>query len=404
VLTSPLLSIAGKLRLLAEPFVPPRSGMEHEARKKEKETQWLHAPFSLLPAPCSLLQGHDESVASFVRRRLGRQVYDRLVQPLVAGIYTGDAENLSMAATMPQFLAHERQFGSLLRASLRLHMSRGDSAFRIPHSASDSTSGARYGAFVAPRGGMSSLVAAIAARLPPDAVRLGTQVRQIRRAAMGRWQVELQAPPARELFDALVIALPSHAAADILKSQDANLAAELAAIRYAGCAVVSAGFRRDQIAHPLDGFGFVVPRIEDRRIVAASFASNKFPGRAPQQGVLIRTFVGGSLQPELAELPDQELRRLVLDELAELLSITGLPQWIDIARWPQSMPQYQVGHLARVARIERLSARWPGLALAGNAYDGVGIPQCIASGERAAERLAAALHSPTILVGPRNVT
>ena len=135
-----------------------------------------------------------------------------------------------------------------------------------------------------------------------------------------------------------------------------------------------------------------MPRIENRRIIAASFASQKFPGRSPADSVLIRVFVGGALQPELADLPDADLRRLVCKELAALIEFTGEPLWTDVARWPRSMPQYHVGHLDRVARIQKLTARHPGLALAGNAYHGVGIPQCIHSGQKAAERIAA--HFP----------
>jgi oxygen-dependent protoporphyrinogen oxidase len=194
-----------------------------------------------------------------------------------------------------------------------------------------------------------------------------------------------------DFFDAVILAIPAPAAARLIASLDAELSRELAAIEYAGCAVVSFGFARNQIGHPLDAFGFVVPHVEGRRIIAASFASLKFVGRAPADQVLIRVFIGGAMQPELAELPDAELRQLAIGELRELLCISGEPLLADIARWPASMPQYHVGHLDRIARIEVLAARHPTLALAGNAYHGVGIPQCIASGESAAERLFASL-------------
>jgi oxygen-dependent protoporphyrinogen oxidase len=248
-------------------------------------------------------------------------------------------------------------------------------------------SGARYNLFVAPKRGMSSIVSALASRLAAGAIRLNTCVKRIQRGSDDTWAIV--AGGGTELFDAVIIALPSHAASRLLAPVDTRLAAELGTISYSGCAAVSCGYRREQIANPIDGFGFVVPQIEGRRIIAASFASNKFPGRAPEGRVLIRTFVGGSLQPERLKLSDDDLRRLVIDEVADLLAVTGLPQWIDIARWPDSMPQYEVGHLDRVSHIERLAARWPRLALAGNAYHGVGVPQCIASGEAAAERVVA---------------
>lgn len=382
VLASPALSLSGKLRLLAEPFVPPRfiSGQ---------------SPHVALP---------DESVASFARRRLGRETFAQIVQPLVAGIYTADPERLSMAATLPQFLEYERTAGSLLRATVRLRPL-----------ANEGTSGARYGMFVAPRRGMSNLIQSLTNQLKPVTIHLNTPVASARHES-GRWcltlglqdraggckgkssssQVEL--PGARSThesrFDAIIIALPAYAASRLLLDCDRLLAAELAAIDYAGCAVVSMGFERSQIGHDLNGFGFVVPKSEDRRIIAGSFASLKFPGRAPADHALIRAFLGGALQPELLALSDDELIGIAREELSMFLRISGIPIVVDIARWPRSMPQYHVGHLNRVDRIERLTARYPSLALAGNAYRGVGIPQCIASGQRAAERIVSNIGLP----------
>jgi oxygen-dependent protoporphyrinogen oxidase len=373
LLRSPVLSLRGKLRLLAEPLV---------ARKINK----------LLGSEGGEQNNCDESVASFVCRRLGRETYERLVQPLVAGIYTADAANLSMAATMPEFLAMEREHGSLLRASLRRPAAvDARSAIRNPRTGIESASGARYASFVAPRDGMSSLVAALAKRLPMGAVRLNAPVESLILREDGRWHVSRAESGTTETFDAVIVALPAYAAARVFRTCDAELAADLAAIPYAGCAVVSCAYRRSQFARPLDGFGFVVPQIERRRLIAGSFASNKFPGRAPHDAALIRAFVGGSLQPDLAGLPDAELVPLVRDELADLLQIVGEPLWADIARWPNSMPQYQLGHLDLVTRIEQRAARLPALALAGNAYRGVGIPQCIASGEAAAARVLSGL-------------
>jgi oxygen-dependent protoporphyrinogen oxidase len=251
---------------------------------------------------------------------------------------------------------------------------------------------------------MSSLIQSIADRLPPDSIHLSTPITSVRNLGDGEWEIVFGSPNPQSRvpsgcrnpqshFDALILAIPAHAAARVLTSLDPALADELSAIPYASCAVVSFGFTRNQIAHPLDSFGFVVPQIERRRIIAASFASLKFTGRAPADCVLIRAFIGGALQPELADLPDADLRRLALDELRDLLGITGEPLLTDIARWPHSMPQYHVGHLQRIARIEQLAARHPRLALAGNAYRGVGIPQCIASGESAAERLLPCLET-----------
>jgi oxygen-dependent protoporphyrinogen oxidase len=389
ILTSPLLSPFGKLRLLAEPLIPVRG-----ARVKGSGFSAGNADHPN-PEP-RILNPDDESVASFARRRLGREAFERLVQPLVGGIYTADPDQLSMAATMPQFWACEREQGSLrpLRTGRFSDQSTNENA-TVPN-ANDAT-GARYALFAAPKNGMSSLIQAIATRLPRDSIHLNTSVTSIHGDGNGWNLIFKSSTPHSPLttphshFDALILAIPAHAASRLLKSSDPALADELTAIPYAGCAVVSFGFARNQIGHPLDSFGFVVPQAERRRIIAASFASLKFTGRAPADSVLIRVFIGGALQPELSELPDAELRRIAFEELSDLLQITGEPLLVDIARWPASMPQYHVGHLQRVARIEQLAARHPNFALAGNAYHGVGIPQCIASGHRAAESLLPSL-------------
>lgn len=360
LLTTRALSWPGKLRLLAEPLV------------RRRPPRWDQV---------------DESVESFATRRLGREVFERLVQPLVAGIYTADPAKLSMAATMNEFLVDEQQYGSLLRAAVvRAAKARRESKRQA---SSDRESGARYGLFVAPREGMASLAEALANRLPAGSVHLGTRVANLRKGQEGRWQIATSSDGADPSFDAVILALPAYESAQVLGELDAELAAQLDAIPYAGAAVVSFAYRRDQIDHPLDGFGVVVPQVEGRQIIAASFASVKFPDRAPADRVLIRTFVGGAMQPELAELPDERLCHMAHEELSQLLGITGQPLWNDVARWPRSMPQYHVGHVQRIAEIERHVAAWPGLELAGNAYHGVGIPQCIHSGETAAERIAA---------------
>ncbi|HEX4414437.1 MAG TPA: protoporphyrinogen oxidase [Lacipirellulaceae bacterium] len=377
ILTSPALSLRGKLRLLLEPFIPRRkSGFADDAPD----------------------QNSDESVAAFARRRLGREVFEQLVQPLVAGIYTADPEQLSMAATMPQFREYERSSGSLLRATLRFRrpVDANDGASAGDHTGR-AASGARYGLFVTPKDGMSSLVGNISSQLSQVNIHLNAPIAGVHVEA-NRWRLQINASQLdndsqSNLYDAAILALPAPAAAKVLKTSIVDLANELSAIDYAGCAVISLGFRRTQISHPLDGFGFVVPENERRRIIAGSFASLKFPGRAPEHHVLIRVFIGGALQPEMQRLPDDELIRIATEELTELLQITGSPVVTDVARWPNSMPQYHVGHLARVRRIEQIVTQHPTLALAGNAYRGVGIPHCVLSGESAASRIADSLFS-----------
>jgi oxygen-dependent protoporphyrinogen oxidase len=378
VLRSPIMSFFGKVRLGGEFFVKRR-------RPEDGEVD-------------------DESVASFARRRLGREAYERLVQPLVGGIYTADPEKLSLAATLPRFLDMERQHGSLIRGARAAGRSQGSDIRNEEELQTErrqqaglnkhKDSGARYSMFVAPREGLSSLVDAMAARLPNACVRLKTAVERIEKVG-SLWSVVSGqlAPDSASvggrlpLYDGVILATSASVAAKLLTSVDAPLASELAAIEYAGSAVVALGYDREQIAHPLESFGFVVPVVERRRILSASFSSVKFPGRAEPGKVLIRVFLGGALQPETLSLPEDELRRTAEEELRELLGIRGSPCLSELFRWPASMPQYHLGHLERVRKIKNRLSQLSGLALAGNAYEGVGIPQCIRSGEQAAERI-----------------
>jgi len=370
---TPILSPLGKLRAALEYFIPPRRG-----------------------------EG-DESMAAFVRRRLGRETFERLVEPLVSAVYAADMEKLSVEATLSRFRDMEREHGSLIRA-MRAQRKRRPEAGR--------ESGARYSMFVTLRDGLSSLVDALAARLPAGSVRLNSPVGRITPVG-GRWLVEpekgdrsnlppsgppgaqhkldpspFSAPPGEgETFDAVIVATPSYEAARLLGPTDPDLAAGLGGIEHSGTAIVSLGYDRRQVAHPLDGMGAVVPRVERSPILACSFSSQKYPHRCPEGKVLLRVFVGGARQPELAEMPDDPLRTLVLAHLEPLLGISGQPEYCNLAHWPRTMPQYHVGHRERVAAIEERVGRWPGLALAGNAYHGVGIPDCIHRGESAAERI-----------------
>jgi oxygen-dependent protoporphyrinogen oxidase len=351
VLATPLLSWKSKLRLGLEYFTSKRPSAK------------------------------DESLASFVIRHFGREAFDRLIQPLIGGIYTADPARLSMQATLPQFVEMERTHGSLIRA-MRSSQRRQPKAERA--------SGARYGQFVAPRHGMQQLIETIAARLPEGAIRLNAPVEKIARIESGGWLVEAKGA-APERFNAIVLALPAHRCPPLLSAVNAELARLVGSIPHAGCSVVILGYRRAQISRPCSGFGVVAPAVENRRIIAASFASLKFPGRAAEDRLLIRVFVGGALQPDLARLPDSQLEALVRQELADLIGAEGEPEFCEVARWLGVMPQYHVGHLDLVADIEKRVEALPHFALAGNAYRGVGIPFCVRSGEQAAERVAQTL-------------
>lgn len=347
----------------------------------------------------------DESLAQFVRRRLGREALERMAQPMVGGIYTADPEQLSLRATMPRFLEMEREYGSLIRA-LRKQNGAGK------------TSGARYSLFLSCDRGMQLLTDSLAQRISnfrSDAsnlesraseaskpsgdqqasqslIRLNTAVESLSQSdagsAPGKWLVKTT-DAAEILADAVCLALPAYASARLLGGIDATLADELQGIPYESSATINLGYQRRDIPHPLDGFGFVVPFIEGRSLIACTFSSVKFAGRAPQGHVLLRGFVGGALQPELARLSEDQLLARVQTDLRDLLGIERPPLFAEVATWDRSMPQYHLGHLERVQRIQERLASLPGLALAGNAYSGPGIPDCIRSGEQAAEELVA---------------
>jgi oxygen-dependent protoporphyrinogen oxidase len=348
MLRTPVLSLRGKLRVGMEYFISPKAGNE------------------------------DESLASFVRRRFGREMFERLVQPLVGGIYAADSERLSIAATMPRFREMEQEHGSLIRAALKQRRTQSP----------ETGSGARYGHFATLRRGISALVAALAERLPPAAACCASPVHDLVPLGGDRWSLSIGGERPRRLeVDAVIVATPAHVAARLLARLDSAAADDLAQIEYSSCAVVSLGYRRDQIKHPLNGFGFVVPLIEERTILSCSFASVKYEGRAPAGHVLLRVFIGGACQRGLLRLPADQLMQLAEREVADLLNIEGKPMLREMARHHRAMPQYHVGHRDRVAAITRRLARFPTLALAGNAYEGVGIPACVQSGAAAANRI-----------------
>ncbi len=322
--------------------------------------------------------GGDESLGSFVRRRLGREALERIAQPLVAGIYTADPDELSLAATMPRFQDLERTARSVTLALWR-------AARRSPQAAG--ASGARWSLFVTFREGMEDLIRTLGDRLPPGSVRLKERVSGIEPRA-GTWRIGLADGGGLDA-DLVVVATESHQAARLLRSLAPSLAHLLSEIPYASSATVSLGYRRAAVPHPLDGFGFVVPRTEGRPILACTFSSVKYPGRAPEGHVLLRVFMGGALDEAALDRDDEALSAVARDEVARVLGVTAPPLLTRVARHPAAMPQYLVGHLGRMDAIEAALADQPGLALAGSAYRGVGIADCVRSGESAVERLLA---------------
>lgn len=355
VLKSPVLSMRGKIRMAWEYFLTARRNSA------------------------------DESLASFVRRRFGAEVLDRLVQPLVGGIYTSDPERLSLAATMPRFLEMEREYGGLIRAAYARKSTQQDDT---------TSSGARYGLFAGLRGGMQELVNALTQSISTRvSVRCGERIQHIEPLPeASRYRLVLN-DGTTEVFDRVIVTMPPARAAEVLSKLDSQLERALLQIELASSVIVVSGHELRQIANPLKAFGLVIPHQEQRRILAVSFSSRKFPNRAPEGKVLLRTFVGGALQPELCDLSDAELVQLVREELQATLGVSGAPEFTIVVRYSHAMPQYTLGHLDRVAEIERLVASHPGIELAGNAYHGVGVPDAVHSGESAAERVMASLQT-----------
>jgi len=317
----------------------------------------------------------DESLGAFVRRRLGREALERVAQPLVAGIYTADPDDLSLTATMPRFSELERRERSIILALWRANR-------RVLQTG---TSGARWSLFVTFQNGMEEMVTSIASRLPPGAVLLKQRVDGIERSGE-RWRVVGGLGPAFEA-DHVIVAAESYTASRLLRYVDPALATLLGEIPYASSATVSLGYHRADVPHPLDGFGMVVPQTERRCVFACTFSSVKYPGRAPEGHVLLRCFVGGALNEGILESEDSTLLGVARAELREALGIAAEPVLSRVARWTKAMPQYHVGHAGRVETIERCAAALPGLHLAGGAYRGVGIADCVRSGEAAAEQV-----------------
>ena len=316
----------------------------------------------------------DESIASFLLRRFGAEAVERLGEPLMAGIHAGDPERLSMRATFPRLVELERRHGSLIRA-LWASRARGPAAAGRP-------------AFYSLTGGLGELVHALGRRLPPSSIRLRSRVAALARRE-GGLAVTL-ADGTAITAQAVIVAVPAHAAAPLVSPLSAEAGRLLQTIPFASSATVALGYRREDVAHPLDAHGLLVPRGEGLRSSGCTFASAKFAGRAPEGRVLLRAFLGGARDPDLLRLDDVALAALVRRELGPLLGIRGAPVVERVYRWPRATPQMQVGHLKRMTRLDSVVGDLPGLFLTGAGLHGTGLPDSIADGQRAA--LAADAH------------
>ncbi len=339
---SPLISWRGKLRMALDLVLPARQGAS------------------------------DETLADFIRRRFGAEALDKIAEPLMAGIHNAESDRQSLTATFPRFREVEQKYGSLIR---------GMRAARPKSAPANQT----LSPFVSLRGGIESLVKALAAQLDAELL-VGRSVTGLAHDATSgsAYRVQLDDGSVREA-DAVVLAIPSFAAADLVAPHSPELATGLRQIRYVSTGTVTLAFRRAEIGQPLDSYGLVIPPSERRRINAVTILSRKWADRAPADYVLIRAFVGGSKNPAVLQLDDAALLQLVRDELRIIFTITAPPVWSGIYRWPLANPQYDVGHLDRVAGLENQCL--PGLYLCGSAYRGVGIPDCVRQGQETAAKV-----------------
>ncbi|HYM76735.1 MAG TPA: protoporphyrinogen oxidase [Candidatus Dormibacteraeota bacterium] len=338
---SPLFSWKTKLRMTQELFHPPRA------------------------------VDHDESVADFVERHYGREMVDRLADPLLSGIYGGESASLSVRAVLPRFAEMERTHGSLGRAMLAARKKK--------------PSGPRRPApplFTSLKNGMQHLAETVVSRLTPAWLLTDTTVQAIQ-AEAGGWVVS--AGLQSDQFDAVIIALPGPAAANVLRLASPELTAELAAIQYTSSITVGLGYGNDVRQSLPAGFGFLVPRSEGKRLLAATFVHNKFPHRAPEDRALLRCFFAGVNAENVWPLGDDQIIGIVRNELQQIIGLRAEPLFARVYKWKSAMAQYDVGHLERLDRIERLRRQLPGLALAGNAYRGIGVPDCVRTGRDAAK-------------------
>ena len=318
----------------------------------------------------------DESLASFFRRRFGRQAFERVIEPLMAGIYAGDAEQMSVRATFPRFVELEQQHGSVIR---------GMAASRRARAVTATNSGPRRTMFVTLRQGLADLVAALTARVQRQGATLRTgcpvSALRVRSHQVGRWMYDVILDDGSALSaEALVLATPAYVSAELVRPLSPMAAGLMERIPYASTATVSLAYDPQAVGRMVEGFGFVVPRVEGRDLIAATWTSLKWPYRAPPDQFLVRCYVGGVGREGILKLDDAELLQRVGADLASMAGLTATSRYAEVSRWERAMPQYTLGHLDRVAGIEAALGRFPGLLVTGAAYRGVGIPDCIKEG------------------------
>lgn len=326
----------------------------------------------------------DESLGSFVSRRLGRAAYERLIEPLMSGIYAGDGDKLSLQSTFPYLRDLELKYGGLVKGALVTRQKMKQKGAKAPGTRS---------AFLTPTSGLAEIVEKLVEKLSQGGAELLTQT-SVRKVAQldGAFAVELESGETLHA-EGVILATPAYVSADLVESIDQGLAAEMRAIPYVSTATVSLAYPISALSRPLDGYGYVIPRCEGRKALACTWTSTKFPHRAPEGYALLRVFIGRAGQED--EMPEDEAGLLALaqEELRLTLGIHVEPILAKVYYWDRAMPQYNLGHPERLARIDIAIKQYPGLEIAGNGYRGIGIPDCVHSGEIAAEKIVEQLRT-----------
>jgi len=379
----------GLMFLIPTKLVPTAlSGLFSPATKIRMGLELLHPPRP---------SGQDESVAALVRRHFGQEAVDRLADPLLSGIYGGDATQLSARTVLPKLVEMETEYGSLTRGMLAAHR-KMRAKMAAARSTGPGAGGEKRSAprsiFTTLKGGLQQLVDALELRLNPKWIRKSTAVSALDRVGDG-WRVRMSG--ADETYDSVIVASPAWAAGGMLAATDAGLGDELNAIPYSSSITVNLVFDEAQLGKLPDGFGFLVPAVEERAMLACTFVHRKFAGRTPTGKAVLRAFLGGAKNEVLLDQSDEVLVATVRRELSEILGARVVGPHIpaeatQVSRWRKAMAQYAVGHQERMVRIKERVATLPGLRLAGNAYDGIGIPDCIRTGRNAAKELMAEAH------------
>lgn len=325
----------------------------------------------------------DETVASFARRRIGEDAYRILIDSMQSGIYAGDPERMSVQSCFPRVVEIERQYGSLIRGMVKL---------MIERRSAKTAGGGPTGHLTSLKTGIQPLIDALARELGDEVVQCGVRVERVQPRTMAPGYLLDTDDGRRFAADLLILACPADTAARLLQPLDQRLGELLAGVEYAPLVVVSMGFQREQIAHPLDGFGFLAPRGQGLRMLGSLFSSSIFPGRAPEGHALLRIMIGGARDHEILDLSEGEIAELVLGEVAPLLGISGAPSLTRVFRHERAIPQYNVGHGRRVAEAEQRAAKLGSLLLGGNAYRGIGINDCVKNARPLAEQALADWH------------